>query len=477
MLIPDHIPTELIQKFTSSQAWEYMLVPFETKGDHVRCFGDAGRCYTDTVLDIEVLYGMRVSLEVIDAVELDKLLHKYYRSESERGTEQNRGATSVTTGQGFLMGLIEEAFDTYASDIHIETYEERCRVRLRIDGKLIERYVIPKGNYASIVNQIKIIAGLDISEKRLPQDGRILYDHGGKKFDLRVSCLPTIYGEKIVMRLLTRHVELLDLANLGFSARQLTDYLAAIGRPHGMILICGPTGSGKSTTLYATLRRLNRDTGNILTIEDPVEYTLEGVNQVQLKEDIGFTFSSALRTFLRQDPDIIMLGEIRDADTAQMAIRSSLTGHLIFSTIHTNTAWGSVARLTDMGIHPYLVSNTLVMCVAQRLVRLLCPHCKRLENAEEGLGHELSNAGVKEHYVAVGCDKCYYTGYSGRRAIYEVIPIDDDIAAAVRCEAPDIEALLDRRGITTLRDAALKLFMDGETSLEEIIQLLKAEKR
>ncbi|MDR1671287.1 MAG: GspE/PulE family protein, partial [Alistipes sp.] len=399
------------------------------------------------------LHGFIVEIAVVPAGELQKLLHRYDRREGETQSK------TIVGGQGFLTGLIEEAFDTYASDIHIESYEERCRVRFRIDGKLIERYVVEKGNYASLINQIKIIANLDISEKRLPQDGRILYDRNGKKFDVRVSCLPTIYGEKIVMRLLTRHIELLELANLGFSERQLADYCAAIERPHGMILICGPTGSGKSTTLYATLRRLNRQTGNILTIEDPVEYTLEGVNQVQLKEEIGLTFASALRTFLRQDPDIIMLGEIRDADTAQMAVRSSLTGHLIFSTIHTNTAWGSVARLVDMGIHPYLVSGTLVMCVAQRLVRLLCPHCKRPEG---------------EHWVAVGCDRCYYTGYSGRRAIYEVIPIDDALSAAIRHQEPDVEAMLAERGVTTLRDAALELLRRGDTSLEEIVQLTNA---
>ena len=237
--------------------------------------------------------------------------------------------------------------------------------------------MLDRSGYASIVNQIKIMANLDISERRLPQDGRILYHRGDRKFDLRVSSLPTIYGEKVVLRLLTRHAELLELSNLGFSERQLADYESAIARPHGMALITGPTGSGKSTTLYATLRRLNRESGNILTIEDPVEYTLEGVNQVQLKEEIGLTFGAALRTFLRQDPDIIMLGEIHDADTAAMAIRSSLTGHLVFSTIHTNSAWGSVSRLRDMGVHPYLLSGTLILCAAQRLVRLLCPDCKK----------------------------------------------------------------------------------------------------
>ncbi len=474
MTIPDCIPTELIQRFTSQQAWEYMLVPFEAQGGGIICFGEESRDYANSLLEIEVIYGLNIAVEKIAAAELQKLLRRYYRSEGETMPGQARSISEISSGQGFLMGLIEEAFDTYASDIHIEAYEERCRVRFRIDGKLIERYVIEKGNYASLVNQIKIIANLDISEKRLPQDGRILYNRNGKKFDVRVSCLPTIYGEKTVMRLLTRHIELLELANLGFSERQLDDYRKAIERPHGMILICGPTGSGKSTTLYATLRRLNKQTSNILTIEDPVEYTLEGVNQVQLKEEIGLTFTSALRTFLRQDPDIIMLGEIRDADTANMAVRSSLTGHLIFSTIHTNTAWGSIARLSDMGIHPYLVANTLVMCVAQRLVRLLCPHCKAKKKANYELRTVLPDADIRHHYAAVGCDKCYYTGYSGRRAIYEVIPVDDELAAAARREETDIGDKLHERNIILLRDAGIDLFRRGDTSLEEVIQLLKS---
>ena len=320
------------------------------------------------------------------------------------------------------------------------------------------------------MNQIKILANLDISEKRLPQDGRILYDRDGSKFDVRVSTLPTIYGEKVVLRLLTRHVELLELKNLGFSPRQYDDYCRSIARPFGMVLICGPTGSGKSTTLYATLRRLNAVSENILTIEDPIEYTLEGVNQTQLKEEIGLTFGSALRTFLRQDPDIIMLGEIRDGDTAQMAVRSSLTGHLLFSTIHTNTAWGAVARLSDMGVHPYLVANTLVMTVAQRLVRLLCPHCKRETAATDEVRRLIPYAGT--HFEAVGCERCFYTGYSGRRAVYEVIPMDDELSAAARDGLSDVAPLLAARGIPSLKDAVADLFLRGETSLDELIPLL-----
>ena len=591
MTLPERIPTEIVQLFASVEARNYRLVPYARKDGAVLCAGERGRDYASVSQEIEVLSGFRVQIEPVGPDELSLLLNRYYRREETRPISGRTADLSrIGSGQGFLTDLIGEAFDEYASDIHFEPYEERCRIRLRIDGKLVEKYVLDRSGYASIVNQIKIMANLDISERRLPQDGRILYHRGDRKFDLRVSSLPTIYGEKVVLRLLTRHAELLELSNLGFSERQLADYESAIARPHGMALITGPTGSGKSTTLYATLRRLNRESGNILTIEDPVEYTLEGVNQVQLKEEIGLTFGAALRTFLRQDPDIIMLGEIRDADTAAMAIRSSLTGHLVFSTIHTNSAWGSVSRLRDMGVHPYLLSGTLILCAAQRLVRLLCPDCKKeaeltgpeyeqiygqprysdrkgtggrsseaaapgddadanrtepfppadprdgagripasgrtgpqpagkTEEAAVGLagnktpvssvarcetmrgesyeriprqdrthghlmqkteqetsvifGKQAPEAHSHKHYRPVGCERCYYTGYRGRRAIYEVIPIDDELAEAVRESRPDIAPLLKKRGITTLKDSALDLFLSGQTSLEEVLPLLR----
>ena len=537
MTLPERIPTEIVQLFSSAEAWNYRLVPYDRRDGIVLCAGERGRDYASVSQEIEVLSGFRVQIEPAEPDELSLLLNRYYRREETRAPAgRTADRSKIGSGQGFLTDLIGEAFDEYASDIHFEPYEERCRIRLRIDGKLVEKYVLDRSGYASIVNQIKIMANLDISERRLPQDGRILYHRGDRKFDLRVSSLPTIYGEKVVLRLLTRHAELLELSNLGFSERQLADYESAIARPHGMALITGPTGSGKSTTLYATLRRLNRESGNILTIEDPVEYTLEGVNQVQLKEEIGLTFGAALRTFLRQDPDIIMLGEIRDADTAAMAIR----------------AWGSVSRLRDMGVHPYLLSGTLILCAAQRLVRLLCPDCKKeaeLTGPEyeqiygqprysdrKGTGGRSSEAAApgdnadanrtepfppadprdstgripasgkigpqpagkavrndsghpspptgsascgtgdapaRTHFRPVGCERCYYTGYRGRRAIYEVIPIDDELAEAVRESRPDIAPLLEKRGITTLKDSALDLFLSGQTSLEEVLPLLR----
>ena len=469
------IPTEVLQLLTAAEAAEYRLVPCARQGDEVRCYGVAGHDYARAAEELEVLYGWRIAVEPVAEGELQRLQAQYYRPDTAGALAGEPAASrlaDIASGRGFLLSLIGEAFRDYASDIHIEPYEERCRVRLRIDGKLAERYVVGRGQYAPLVNQIKILANLDISEKRLPQDGRILYDRDGNKFDVRVSTLPTIYGEKVVLRLLTRHVELLELKNLGFTSQQYDDYCRAIARPFGMVLICGPTGSGKSTTLYATLRRLNRTSDNILTIEDPIEYTLEGVNQVQLKEEIGLTFASALRTFLRQDPDIIMLGEIRDGPTAQMAVRSSLTGHLLFSTIHTNTAWGAVARLADMGVHPYLVANTLVMTVAQRLVRLLCPHCKREAAVTGEVRRLLPGHAPARYYEPVGCERCFYTGYSGRRAVYEVIPMDDELSAAARSGDADIGPLLSARGISSLRDAVVGLLLRGETSLEELIPLL-----
>lgn len=468
-----HVATEALQLLTSRDAHEYRLLPFEIKGETLYCYGNENQEHDSLVLEVEVLTGKNVRVIPLEAEQFTRLLGRYYRQDSREQTRNNPIRQGPNGGQGFLHGLIEEAYQEHASDIHLESYEDRCRVRFRIDGKLLERQVVEKGNYASLVNQVKILANLDISEKRLPQDGRILHDSGGNRFDVRVSSLPTIHGEKVVMRLLTRQVELLDLQNLGFSKDQLDAYRAAIRHPHGLVLISGPTGSGKSTTLYATLRLLNEVTSNILTIEDPVEYTLEGINQVQLKEEIGLTFTSALRTFLRQDPDIIMLGEIRDADTAQMAIRSSLTGHLIFSTIHTNSAWGSVSRLIDMGVHPYLISDTLILCMAQRLVRLLCPECKRETGIDELTKRQLGNhfRGNKL-YKPVGCEHCYYTGYNGRKAIYEVIPLDEELARAIRGEESDISRFLEERHIRTLKDSAFELLEQGRTSLEEVLPFI-----
>ena len=365
----------------------------------------------------------------------------------------------------FLNSLIDEAYENWCSDIHLECYENRCRIRFRIDGRLIERYVLEKSQYVVLINQIKIKSALDIAEKRLPQDGRIFYNVGAVKFDVRVSVMPTVYGEKAVMRLLTRQPELLDLRNLGLNEYQYASYLSAVRKPHGMIVISGPTGSGKSTTLYATLRLLNDESRNILTVEDPIEYTLDGVNQVQTKDEIGMDFSLALKSFLRQDPDVIMVGEVRDSETAQMAVRSSLTGHLVLSTLHTNDALGCVSRLKEMGVSSYLLADTLKLLVAQRLIRILCPKCKR----------EYVYKDRVRFFRAVGCEECYYTGYKGRKAIYEVIPFTDELAEKVRNNTSLLHDDIDKMGVVTLEESAVKLLKEGLTSVEEVSSFINID--
>ena len=365
MSIPEHIPVEITQSITIDQAWHYHIVPITVSESTLEFI--TAKEYAEGIQDeLKMLFGKEIVLRLVEKDKINTLISSYYR----KGKQHTSGLT-IGKHDDFLMNLIQEAYRIECSDIHIEAFEERCRVRMRIDGKLIERFVIPKETYPSLINKIKIKANLDIAEKRLPQDGRIFYSDEWSNFDIRVSVLPALHGEKIVLRLLSRDTTQIDIEKLGFTKDQLKTYNNSIAKPHGIILISGPTGSGKTTTLYATLKILNKEESNVLTIEDPIEYTLEGINQVQLKEEIGLTFASALRTFLRQDPDIIMLGEIRDAETAQMAIRAALTGHLVLSTIHTNSAIGTISRLQDMGIPVYLLASTLNLSVAQRLVRKL----------------------------------------------------------------------------------------------------------
>lgn len=447
----DKIQSDILQIIDKDVATRYGIIPFTSDGVTCRCYGVDGRDYAGILKVLRALRSMDFEVVLLHQDEFDRIFLSNYR-------------TSVNVKVGstdFLNSLISEAYQSYSSDIHFECYESRFRIRFRIDGRLIEKYALERQQYISLVNQIKIMSSLDIAEKRLPQDGRIFYKDGETRFDVRVSVMPSIYGEKVVMRLLTRHPELLVLDNLGLSERQLADYRKAVTRPHGMILVSGPTGSGKSTTLYATLAMLNDVERNILTVEDPVEYTLDGVNQVQVKEEIGLDFSSALRTFLRQDPDVIMVGEIRDRETAEIAVRSSLTGHLVLSTLHTNSAVGCISRLSEMGISTYLQAETLNLLVSQRLVRLLCPFCKTAY--EYGSG--------KTFYRKKGCPECYYTGYKGRKAIYEVIPVDPSMAEDMRKgNAAGFD--LRQRGLTTLADAAMALLHDGLTSLEEVVSFI-----
>ena len=472
MSVTTQISTNIQMLITGKQAWHYEIFPFEAENGDVGFYTIKNSDDHSLKDELEFITGKKVFLKKTDPILLKELLQRHYPNEQPDSRQQNEYYNGEA--DHFLTHLIREARLLKSSDIHIETFEGKCRVRLRIDGMLIQRYLVDKKQYPSLINKIKIVSNLDIAEKRLPQDGRIFFELEQDKFDIRVSVLPTLYGEKIVLRLLNNDATNININTLGFSEFDLRNYLEGIKKPNGIILISGPTGSGKTTTLYATLKLLNKETRNILTIEDPIEYTLEGVNQVQLKENIGFSFAAALRTFLRQDPDIIMLGEIRDAETANMAIRAALTGHLVLSTIHTNSAWGIVSRLVDMGVAPYLLANTLNTAIAQRLIRLLCPHCKQ----KTGFTGETYPSTFQPyekldfHFTPGGCAKCFNTGYRGRKAVYEVIPVDNDLSEQIKNTNYNISERLQTKGIKTLSENSFRLFAQGLTSIEEIYSLL-----
>ena len=372
-------------------------------------------------------------------------------------------------------GIIMEAIRRGASDIHIESYEKRVRVRYRIDGVLHETEPLPFKYRAAIVSRVKIMAELDISERRLPQDGRIKVKVGNRAVDLRVSVLPTIFGEKVVMRILDPQSLMADLTQLGFPETSLNNFRHAISLPYGMILVTGPTGSGKTTTLYSALKTLNDPEVNILTAEDPVEFNFDGINQVLVRSDIGLTFAASLRSFLRQDPDIVMVGEIRDGETAEIAIRAALTGHLVFSTLHTNDAPSSINRLVDMGIPPYLVASATKLIMAQRMTRKICSHCrKEIEVTPEhlaALGMTKEDAKDLQIYTGGGCDECNHTGLSGRTGIFEVMLMSVAIERMILDSASvdEIRQQAIKEGMLTLRMAAVGKMKLGLISIEQVL--------
>ena len=368
----------------------------------------------------------------------------------------------------FVNAIIFEAVSKGASDIHIEMYKDSATLRYRIDGVLQERKEYKDflySNYSAITTRIKIMASLDIAERRLPQDGAIVTSlSNNRDIDLRVSVLPTVFGERVVMRILDREGVSFDLDKLGFPEKEYVDVIAAVDASQGMILVTGPTGSGKSTTLYGVLRRLNKPDVNILTAEDPVEFTVEGIGQVQIRDDIGLTFSQALRSFLRQDPEVILVGEIRDRDTADISIKAALTGHLVLSTLHANDAISTIVRLVNMGIPGYLIGAAMTLVIAQRLARRICPHCKQEDHGNHeaillDLGFTPEEVRSAKIYKGAGCDQCNNTGYKGRQGIYEVLRISDQLRAAI----------IDNQPATSLREIAAH---DGFRSIQSIGRLM-----
>ncbi len=373
--------------------------------------------------------------------------------------------------------ILTDAISKGASDIHIEPYEKSFRVRYRVDGVLYETMQPPMRLRAALTSRLKIMSELDISERRLPQDGRIKLKMKGKEVDLRVSSLPTLFGEKIVMRILDKGNLQLDLAKLGFEEKAGVDFFKAINSPYGMVLVTGPTGSGKSTTLYSALSNVNKVDVNIMTAEDPVEYNLMGINQVQMKDEIGLNFAATLRSFLRQDPDVIMVGEIRDYETAEIAVKAALTGHLVLSTLHTNDAPSTINRLLNMGIEPFLVASSTILILAQRLCRRVCQHCKEPEKvpfqALIDVGFTEEEAKEVVPYKGRGCDLCGGTGYKGRVALYEVMPISAGIKELILegATATEIKKCMLNDGCKSLRKSGLTKIAQGVSSIEEVLRV------
>ncbi len=424
----------------------------------------------DAALDIQYGEDRSKMDKLIDDLTIDDL--------GEEDLEHLKDLASEAPVIKMVNLIMQRAIETRASDIHIEPFEQSLKVRLRVDGVLQEIDAPNVKSTAAVISRIKIMAKLNIAERRLPQDGRIKVQMIGKELDLRVSTIPTMHGESVVIRLLDKENTVLDFVQLGFAGRHLEQFIDVLSMPHGIILITGPTGSGKSTTMYAALKQLNTPQRKIITVEDPVEYQMEGINQIQAKPQIGLTFASALRSIVRQDPDVIMIGEMRDLETARIAVQSALTGHLVLSTLHTNDAAGGVTRLLDMGLEEYLLTSTVNGILAQRLVRRLCPSCKVGTVATPEIVKELrlerfTSAPEILLYKPVGCASCSGTGYRGRLAIIEFLPMTDPIRKLIMAheEAGAIQKLAISEGMQTLYENGLVKVVGGVTTLEEVMRV------
>ncbi len=452
--------------------------------------------------DLRVLLGRPVSPCLAPADQILQAINRVYELGSDRAGDLMEGLSEVGLDAlaheleepkdlldasdeapiiRLVNGVLFQAVKDRASDIHVEAFERELQIRYRIDGVLYPVLNPPKNLQASITSRIKVMAGLDIAEKRLPQDGRIRIKIAGKDIDIRVSVLPTAHGERVVLRLLDKSAVLLDLEELGLGGERLESFKKLITRPYGILLVTGPTGSGKTTTLYAALSRINSEDINIITVEDPIEYQLRGIGQIHVNPKIDLTFAAGLRSILRQDPDVIMVGEIRDGETAEIAIQASLTGHLVFSTLHTNDAAGAVTRLVDMGIEPFLVSSSVLAILAQRLVRVICPACREpYLPPPEGLaelGLKPSDLPEGHLYRAKGCPQCMHTGYRGRSGIYELLTVDEGIRALIMkgADSATIKEEARRRGMLTLRDDGTRKLLRGVTSAEEVLRVTQEE--
>ena len=489
---------ELVEAVPAATARMYQCLPVSLYGDTLRV-ALVDPLNAGAVDELGFSTGKQVQVVVADPAQITKLIEKHYPQETggmgdllkELGLAEDIGKEVAEVSAGtldlanlageapiikFVNLVLLQAIQDRASDIHFEPFEDEFKIRYRVDGALYEMSPPPKHLALPVTSRLKILANLDISERRLPQDGRISMNISGRQVDLRVSSLPTQFGESVVLRVLDRSALQLELENLGFP-KAILDYTAeAIQQPNGIFIVTGPTGCGKTTTLYSCLRRVNMIDSKLLTVEDPVEFDIEGIMQVPVHEAVGMTFAKALRSFLRQDPDIIMLGEMRDLETSQVAIQASLTGHLVLSTLHTNDAPGAVTRLVDMGVEPFLISSTLLSVLGQRLVRTICKKCRTpFEPTEAQLSllnlspHDL---GDKVFYYGRGCKECNDTGYKGRKGIFELLPISDPVRLLINDRAPTvvIRQKAVELGMVPLREDGLRTIFDGATTVEEILK-------
>jgi type IV pilus assembly protein PilB len=484
-----HVDLDAAKSIPESLASRYNLIPIAYDNNNIKVvMSDPLNIFA--VDDVKIATGYEVDILIASNKEIKRAIDKYYSSQfvqkaaeelskeqNAKQVEESREDDDVKNAPAVRLAdsIIKNAVKGRASDIHIEPFEKYIKIRYRIDGELQEILKSPKETAAALATRIKIMANLDIAEKRLPQDGRILTSVEDKEYDLRVSVLPTVHGEKIVIRVLNRASFLISKKDLGIVDDDLEKLNRIVKSPYGIILVTGPTGSGKSTTLYTMLSDLNKSQTNIVTVEDPVEYLMEGVNQVSVNTKAGLTFASGLRSILRQDPDIVMIGEIRDNETAEIAVRAAITGHLVLSTIHTNDAASAVVRLTDMGIEPYLVSTSVAGVISQRLVRKICPHCKKAYEASDYekrlLGEDVDKRIILHR--GQGCALCANSGYIGRQGVYEIMEITREHREYIvrNMTTDEIRDLSIKNGMKTVKLSCKNLVLKGITTLEELVKI------
>ena len=486
------------QNISYAFAKRYGVLLGEISDDKAQLFYH-GDLNPQAIAEVRRIIGRRVELSQIESESFDVLLTQTYEQNSDQAMAMMEGVSdeldldqlAETIEPEDLLeaeddapiiklinAVLTEAIKVGASDVHIEAFENRMRIRFRVDGVLREILQPPKNIAPLVISRIKVMSKMDIAEKRVPQDGRISLKVAGRSVDVRVSTLPSGHGERIVMRLLDKQAGRLDLQHLGMSEQDRTRLNDLLHHPHGIILVTGPTGSGKTTTLYAGLTRLNEKSRNILTVEDPIEYYLDGIGQTQVNAKVEMTFAKGLRAILRQDPDVVMIGEIRDLETASIAVQASLTGHLVLSTLHTNTAIGAVTRLRDMGVEPFLLASSLIGVLAQRLVRQLCPHCKESHTAldSECDWLHMKPASAPQVYAPKGCEQCNQLGYIGRTGVYELIPVDDKLQQMIHDgEGEQVMEKYAREFTGSLRADGKRLVLEGTTSIEEVLRVSRED--